>query len=330
MVTESEKPQDTQLPSEQEIGPRLVRARQEQELSLEKAAASLRVDVGVLQSLENENFSALGAQVFVRGHLRKYARLLQLPEQEMLDAYQSRVGVSEAHLMHSVLRETVPISRRRRRVNLSLVFLVVLVLSLLAVAAWWWFQMRAMDTALEGGQPGTRGEKSLVLTMDGRESTALDMPVTVVDKDAPQASETISQEPATQVDDESRPGGQQASAVDAQVQAERVVAEPQVQAEKIVAAPVVQEVLPPQGPQMHVVMEFVEDSWAEVHDGNQKRVLYGLFRAGTRRELDIPGPASVYLGRVQGVVISVDDASFDVPKNKRAGNTARFTIEPPQ
>jgi cytoskeleton protein RodZ len=319
MVTESEIPQDTQLPPEQEIGPRLVRARQEQELSLEKAAASLRVDVGVLQSLENENFAALGAQVFVRGHLRKYARLLQLPEQEMLDAYQSRVGASEAHLMHSVLRETVPISRRRRRVNLSLVFLTILVVSLLAAAAWWWFQMRAMDTALEAGQRSTSNGKSLALPMDGREATALDVPVTVEDKDVAQALETVPGSPASQVNGEPESDGQEVPAV-----------EPQVQPEKSVLEPVVQEISPVPGPQMHVVMEFVEDSWAEVHDGNQKRVLYGLFRAGTSRELDIPGPASVYLGRVQGVVISVDGTSFDVPQNRRAGNTARFTIEPPR
>jgi len=320
MATESDIPKDTELLPEQEIGPRLVRARQEQELSLEKAAASMRVDVAVLQSLENENFAALGAQVFVRGHLRKYAKLLQLPEQELLDAYQSRAGESDAQLMHAVLRETVPISRRRRRVNLSLLFLVILVLSLLAAAAWWWFQMRAMDTALEARRPVTGEGKSLVLTLDGRQSSALDVPVTTVDKGASQAPEMVLETPASQVNGESEPAGQPArAAVEAQVQQERFVVEP-----------VSQEDPPAQGPQMHVVMEFVEDSWAEVHDGNQKRVLYGLFRAGTRRELTIPGPASVYLGRVQGVVISVDDTSFNVPQSKRAGNTARFTIEPPQ
>jgi len=222
--------------------------------------------------------------------------------------------------MHAVLRETVPISRRRRRVNLSLLFLVILVLSLLAAAAWWWFQMRAMDTALEARRPVTGEGKSLVLTLDGRQSSALDVPVTTVDKGASQAPEMVLETPASQVNGESEPAGQPArAAVEAQVQQERFVVEP-----------VSQEDPPAQGPQMHVVMEFVEDSWAEVHDGNQKRVLYGLFRAGTRRELTIPGPASVYLGRVQGVVISVDDTSFNVPQSKRAGNTARFTIEPPQ
>ena len=320
MATETDTPGDTELPPEQEIGPRLVRARQEQELSLEKAAASLRVDVAVLQSLENENFGVLGAQVFVRGHLRKYARLLHLPEQELLDAYQASVGESDAQLMHSVLRETVPISRRRRRVNLSLLFLVILVLSLLAAAAWWWFQMRAMDMAHEAGPAVSGDGKSLVLPLGPQESSSLDMPVTVIDQETSQAPETVPEKPATQVDGQLVQGGQQA----------QTPIKAQVQPEVIVAEPVPQDDPAAQGVQMSVVLEFVEDSWAEIHDGRQKRVLYGLFRAGTRRELNIPGPASVYLGRVQGVVISVDGASFDVPQSRRAGNTARFTIEPPQ
>lgn len=320
MTTEPDTPRDTETPPEPEIGPRLVRARQEQDLSLEKAAASLRMDVAVLQSLENDNFGVLGAQVFVRGHLRKYAKLLHLPEQELLDAYQARVGESDAQLVHSVLRETVPISRRRRRMNLSLLFLVVLVLTMLAAASWWWFQMRAMDAALESRTPVGGEGKSVMLPLGGQESGLLDMPVTVVDQGASQASGTAPEEPAAQVDGQLEQEGQEAL----------TPVEPQARPEIPVAEPAGQDDPAMQAEQMNVVLEFVEDSWAEVHDGRQKRVLYGLFRAGTRRELNIPGPASVYLGRVQGVVISVDGAGFDVPQSKRAGNTARFTIEPPQ
>ena len=67
METESDTPNETGQAPETELGARLTRARDEQELSLEKAAASLKVDVAVLNNLETENFDALGAPVFVRG-----------------------------------------------------------------------------------------------------------------------------------------------------------------------------------------------------------------------------------------------------------------------
>ena len=56
METESDTPNETGQAPETELGARLTRARDEQELSLEKATASLKVDVAVLNNLETENF----------------------------------------------------------------------------------------------------------------------------------------------------------------------------------------------------------------------------------------------------------------------------------
>lgn len=55
------------------IGARLRAAREKRGLTPLQAAERLHLDVRVVQALEAEDFTALGADVYVRGHLRRYA-----------------------------------------------------------------------------------------------------------------------------------------------------------------------------------------------------------------------------------------------------------------
>ena len=60
------------------LGERLRSARKARALTLEQAAFTLRLEASVLRALEDERYAALGAGVFVRGHLKAYAKLLDL------------------------------------------------------------------------------------------------------------------------------------------------------------------------------------------------------------------------------------------------------------
>ncbi|HEY1875059.1 MAG TPA: helix-turn-helix domain-containing protein, partial [Steroidobacteraceae bacterium] len=55
------------------IGARLRAAREKRGLTPLQAAERLHLDLRVVQALEAEEFTALGADVYVRGHLRRYA-----------------------------------------------------------------------------------------------------------------------------------------------------------------------------------------------------------------------------------------------------------------
>jgi len=55
------------------IGARLRAAREKRGLTVLQAAERLHLDARVVQALEAEDFAALGAEVYVRGHLRRYA-----------------------------------------------------------------------------------------------------------------------------------------------------------------------------------------------------------------------------------------------------------------
>ena len=69
------------------IGARLKAARERADLSLVQAAELLHVDPDVIQALETENFGALGAAVYVRGHMRHYAELVRESAPELLGLY---------------------------------------------------------------------------------------------------------------------------------------------------------------------------------------------------------------------------------------------------
>jgi cytoskeleton protein RodZ len=58
------------------IGARLRAAREQRGLTVLQAAEKLHVDARTLEALESEDFAALGADVYVRGHLRRYAEAL--------------------------------------------------------------------------------------------------------------------------------------------------------------------------------------------------------------------------------------------------------------
>ena len=62
------------------IGGVLQSARERRGVTLVQAAERLRLDVSVLTALEQERFESLGAPVYVRGHLRRYAEFLGEPD----------------------------------------------------------------------------------------------------------------------------------------------------------------------------------------------------------------------------------------------------------
>jgi len=72
------------------IGGALRRGREHLGLTQAQMGERLHVDASVVAALEDERFDALGAPVFVRGHLRRYAQVLQLDADDLQRQYESR------------------------------------------------------------------------------------------------------------------------------------------------------------------------------------------------------------------------------------------------
>ncbi|MGH8209960.1 MAG: helix-turn-helix domain-containing protein, partial [Steroidobacteraceae bacterium] len=66
---------------------RLRAARERKALTVLQAAEKMHVDARILESLEAEDFAALGARVYARGHLRHYAELVGESAAELQELY---------------------------------------------------------------------------------------------------------------------------------------------------------------------------------------------------------------------------------------------------
>ena len=66
----------------------LKREREARGLTLLELSKVTRIPVASLEAIENNDFEAFDAQVFVRGFLRNYARQLSIPADDIIAAYE--------------------------------------------------------------------------------------------------------------------------------------------------------------------------------------------------------------------------------------------------
>lgn len=69
------------------IGARLREARENRTLTVETVASELNLDVSIIEAIENDDRENLPAPIFVQGYVRNYARLVGLPEEELVAGY---------------------------------------------------------------------------------------------------------------------------------------------------------------------------------------------------------------------------------------------------
>jgi transcriptional regulator with XRE-family HTH domain len=69
------------------VGELLRAEREAQEKTLDDVAKATRMSIRILEAIEDDHFSALPAPVYVKGHLRTYARYLGLDEEDVVDKY---------------------------------------------------------------------------------------------------------------------------------------------------------------------------------------------------------------------------------------------------
>jgi cytoskeleton protein RodZ len=88
-------------------GLQLTAARERAGWSLLQVADKLHLDVSTVRALEADDFAALGALVYARGHLRRYGELLGLPAGEIELACARAMRLDEAAYLKGIARGQV-------------------------------------------------------------------------------------------------------------------------------------------------------------------------------------------------------------------------------
>jgi len=115
------------------IGGPLRRGREYLGLTRVQMAERLRVDPEVIGALEDERFAAMGAPVFVRGHLRRYAQCLNLDAEDLQRKFEARGAAAETPDLRQAPR-ALPQPDPRRYLWPAVIFAG---LAVLAGILWW-------------------------------------------------------------------------------------------------------------------------------------------------------------------------------------------------
>src|SRR5687767_12096494 len=125
------------------IGARLRTARERTGLTPLQAAERLHMDQNIIDALEAESFETLGAPVYVRGHLKRYAELVGEPAEELQSNYSARAQAHEIPDLTRIARQA-PAADRRLLATVG----TTIAAGILLVGAGWWTFRAIRDAAI--------------------------------------------------------------------------------------------------------------------------------------------------------------------------------------
>ena len=287
MTDESKTPQDGRDATGPLAGERLAEARLKREISIHEVATVLHLDEPKVRALEQNAFELLGAPVFAKGYLRKYAELVGIPIDAILaDYYRLNRSAAAPPIVGS--RGNLP-----RDISPGPWIAGLLAIVLAAGAAWWW---------LTGGSEW----------FDNRTRPATLTPLSR-DRDVePPPSTAAETEPANgEIPDEEAAATDLAETPPVDEPSPETAAEPPQTT----------------GPaEVLLSLSFSGDCWTEVTDAAGERLYFGLGTAGRAITVTGEPPLQVLVGNSANVRLTVNGSDYPIPRSARRGDTARLTI----
>ncbi len=326
---------DTQ-PQSVAPGQILKRAREGKNLTLAAIATLMNLDLRTVEALERGNQSELPAPIFVRGYLRGYARLVDVAEATVLEAYKAQAPQEPRPRPIGLSRVPVRPAFRAPASSLKTIFSVILLLVLAWVGVEWGPDLIARVSGDAARQTDAVVDATLVPNAPQATPNTADLgpASTVLSSVLPESSEqsvvqTESDGTASLVLD--LPAPLPAPAAEAPPLATQPG--PELPAVSDFASPAV--ITPEKTPvqsaagvgERHLTLRIIDDSWVEIKSADGKNLLLGLLRKGDTHSVSGTAPLTVVLGNATGVEVQVDGKLFEHSRYTR-DNIARFEITP--
>lgn len=281
------------------LGERLRRARNDKGLSLDEVCARLRLPQRVVAKLEGNDYGAIEHDVYLRGYLASYARLLEIPLQAVDSQLRERAPVVPT------LVATGRISHSRYLFQRYSVPTVYVILTGLIVAPAVWLathggldQNLARLAPLEQSMPGETpapASTSLALPLDSGAGGAASPPAAVASVPAEPPHAT----------------------------AEQPLMASMMPAIKHESQPEPAPALP--AGRYELSLRLKEASWVEMIGGDGQRVEFGLLPAGSSKTYTVGQALSVRLGNSANAELLVNGKPVDLAPFRRA-NVAHLKL----
>jgi cytoskeleton protein RodZ len=284
-------------PAPRSIGVRLRAGRERAGLSVAAAAEKLHLDPKVIEALEADRFAELGASVYVRGHLRRYADFVGEAGAEMVNAYGARqVSPPPPDLTRipQVERHTDP-----RRLITPLVGLGCALV--IALAIWWVLSGSHGGGAKPSDQTSAAAPAGAAPASSSTPITATSMPVS--NSPAMRGADVV---PTSAANNAS-----------AAVPTDAVNVARRDTSSEAASAPV---------RATRLRLELASESWVEVYDSRGERLFYDVASAGSVQSIEGRAPLRVVLGNAAAVAVQVDGQPRQIPAAAVDGEGAHFVV----
>jgi cytoskeleton protein RodZ len=270
-------------------GQRLAIARRENDISIADISKELHLDEPKVQALEENLFDQLGAPVFAKGHLRKYAELVGVPTDDILADYYKLNRSAGAPPVVGPKRPKPPTD-----ISLGPWIAGIVAVSLIAAASYWW--LNRVPAPVAETTPGVL--EPFAASRDTAEAEPEPTP--------PAADPT--------------PDQTDEAAANASAEVEDTSAD---------LAPVVDQgpVAAATEGQLQISLTYTGDCWTEVTDANGERLFFGLGKAGQTVTRNGMPPFQALFGDASNVAVTVNGNNFPISGRAGRGNTARVTID---
>lgn len=325
--------------AEKTTGERLRVAREELGLSQQAVAERLCLKVSTVRDIEDDKAPAELASTFLRGYIRSYARLVRIPEEELLPMMEKQAPIRAAKVAPM---QSFSLGKRRKKRDgwlMSVTWLVLFVVIGLT-GAWWWQNHKAQQEEIS-----TMADQSSA-ELSASNSNSQSVPLTTSDSST---ADTSAQQPvqtpaASQPAPVTDSASNQTPAATAQqtttADSSAVVAPSQApvdnaQATATPAAPAQNAALPtdqaavttaPAADPNALVMNFNADCWLEVTDATGKKLFSGMQRKDGNLNLAGQAPYKLKIGAPAAVQIQFQGKPVDLSRFIRTSQVARLTV----
>ncbi|WPO96401.1 cytoskeleton protein RodZ [Buttiauxella sp. HR94] len=329
------------LNATQTTGVRLRNAREQLGLSQQAVAERLCLKVSTVRDIEEDKAPAELASTFLRGYIRSYARLVHIPEEELLPMMEKQAPVRAAKVapMHSF-----SLGKRRKKRDgwlSSITWLIVFVVVGLT-GAWWWQNHKAQQEEIST----MADQSSAELNANNNETQSVPLNTDPTEPADAQTTGTGPADVATQTPPAAtttapaQTTAQNAVVSPSQANVDSVTAPATTTAPAATAAanstpgaaplPTDQAGVNNTADANALVMTFTADCWLEVTDANGKKLFSGIQRSGANLNLAGQTPYKLKIGAPSAVQIQFQGKPVDLSRFIRSNQVARLTLNAEQ
>ncbi|MEI7253363.1 cytoskeleton protein RodZ [Dickeya dadantii] len=313
-------------------GERLREARERLGLTQQVVAERLCLKVSTVRELEDNNTPAGLAPTFLRGYIRSYARLVHLPEDELLPMLEKQVVPSRVSNVAPMQSLALGKSRKKRDGWLMLFTWLILLGVLGLTVAWWWQNHQAQQREINTMVDHANASQS---RKDGQAVDANSDPEPVDNDESAAGASSGNGQPIELNSPAAAPSQSAGStpvvptantpaAISAAPQAQ--VSEQPLLNQSATAPASAAPAADASGAPGAIVMRFTADCWLEVVDAAGKKLFSGVQRGGSVLNLTGQAPYRLKIGAPGAVQVEFQGKPVDLSRFVKSHQVARITL----